>query len=137
LEHFFAVASQVMPAFLQAASVLGIVPAKAGAATATIRLKAIIDTKVFINVSCDADCTTIPSTEKVALELPPNVTRRFAAASLCRRALCRPEAMISLVQTVFQFSQTHLKGVGFGRRSLYRIAGWPVAPHVYYLELIL
>jgi hypothetical protein len=32
---------------------------------------------------------------KVALELPPNVTRRFAAASLCRRALCRPEAMIT------------------------------------------
>ena len=64
MEHFFAVASQFMPAFLQAASVLGVVPAKAGAATATIRLKAIIDTKVFINVSCDADCTTIPSTER-------------------------------------------------------------------------
>jgi hypothetical protein len=50
---------------------------------------------------------------KVALEMPPNVTRRFAAASLCRRAFCRPEAMISLVSR--QFSQTHLMGVGFGR----------------------
>ena len=59
LEHFFAVASQFMPAFLQAASVLGVVPAKAGAATATIRLKAIIDTSAFIYISSDADCTTI------------------------------------------------------------------------------
>ena len=59
LEHFFAVASQFIPAFLQAASVLGVVPAKAGAATATIRLKAIIDTRVFTDVSSDADCTII------------------------------------------------------------------------------
>src|SRR5262245_65538254 len=55
LEHFFAVASQFMPAFLQAASVFGVVPAKAGAATATIRLKAIIDTRAFIHLSSDAE----------------------------------------------------------------------------------
>ena len=46
LEHFFAVASQFMPAFLQAASVLG-VPANAGTVKATTRLNARIETNAF------------------------------------------------------------------------------------------
>jgi len=49
LEHFFAVASHFMPAFSQAACVLG-APAKAGAATATIRLKATIESRVLMGV---------------------------------------------------------------------------------------
>jgi hypothetical protein len=47
LEHFFAVASHFMPAFSQAACVLG-APAKAGAATATTRLKATIESRVLM-----------------------------------------------------------------------------------------
>ena len=46
---------------------------------------------------------------KVALKLPPNVTRRLVAASFCRGPFCRCEAMISLVQIVFPNSPTHLK----------------------------
>ena len=49
LEHFFVVASHFMPAFSQAAWVFGMPAANAGAATATIRLKATIDTKVFMD----------------------------------------------------------------------------------------
>jgi len=47
LEHFLAVASYCMPAFLQAASVLG-TPANAGAVKATTRLKARIETNAFM-----------------------------------------------------------------------------------------
>ena len=47
LEHFLAVASHCMPAFLQAASVLG-VPANAGAVKATTRLNARIETSALI-----------------------------------------------------------------------------------------
>ena len=39
--------------------VLGVAPAKAGAATANIRLKAIIDTRAFMGVSSDAICICI------------------------------------------------------------------------------
>ena len=49
LEHFLAVASHCMPAFLQAASVFGVpAAANAGAVKATTRLKARIDANVFM-----------------------------------------------------------------------------------------
>jgi hypothetical protein len=48
LEHFFAVASQCMPAFLQAASVFGVPAANAGAVNATTRLKARIEANAFM-----------------------------------------------------------------------------------------
>ena len=80
LEHFLAVASHCMPAFLQAASVLG-APAKAGAATATIRLKAMIDTNVFMG-SSDAICLASLSLNGDAtpvLTLLPRVARGSVA----------------------------------------------------------
>ena len=52
LVHFLAAASHCMPAFLQAASVFG-APANAGAVKAMTRLKARIDSKVFIDLSSD------------------------------------------------------------------------------------
>ena len=113
LEHFFAVASQFMPAFLQAASVLGVVPAKAGAATATIKPKAIIDTRAFIYISSDADCTTIQA-PKGGVETAAQCHAKISRSVILPRPFCRPEAMISLVQIVFPNPP---EGVGFGRRS--------------------
>ena len=116
LEHFFAVASQFMPAFLQAASVLGNSSRKGRRGDGDNQAEGDNRYQGFHKRFLRCRLHHNSKHRKVALELPPNVTRRFAAASLCRGALCRPEAMISLVQTVFP--KPTLRASASGRRSL-------------------
>src|SRR5262245_24515208 len=113
-----------MPAFLQAASVLGVVPAKAGAATATIRLKAIIDTRAFIHISSDADRT---------MQIAPQIQAPkggVETATQCHAKISRsvilPRAV--LPSRSYDFTRPDSfpnnfpnppSGVGFGRRSFF------------------
>src|SRR6476619_5482645 len=86
LVHFLAVASHFMPAFSQAACVLGIAPAKAGAVKATTRLRARIDTNAFM--------MGFLRLQRIGIKTPQSGSRGMVCATECRdRSALSPHLM--------------------------------------------
>jgi hypothetical protein len=130
LVHFLAAASHCMPAFLQAASVFG-APANAGAVKATTRLKARIDSKVFIDLSSDirnagsqptqtrhhVGGVMLPSVRDWG-DLLPHLARRKPRLGFCNRAPCDgPDARVVRPSLLLRFRrvQSHPSKGGSGQ----------------------